>query len=477
MAKIDVFLQKIPFEKDVMLLLENDTTPLMISKEQKIKLTNQIFSSPIISSLITELLPLEQKIIFSKPSAQLNFTYKFAEDKIFKVNAIKNNGTLRVIFLPLIQETVRKIETKEIKKAESIYELLEKQIERKASDLHLSSNTIPAIRVDGDIQYLDQYLPLKKEELEAILIPIMPERNLAEFKETCDTDFAFEIPDKARFRVNIFMDKKGIGAVFRLIPYKIMSLDELGLPECVKSLCYLNKGLVLVTGPTGSGKSTTLAAMIDFINDNRHDHIITIEDPIEFIHENKNCIINQREVGSHTDSFKKALRAALREDPDIVLVGEMRDLETVSIALETAETGHLVFGTLHTSTAPSTIDRIIDQFPPEQQAQIRIMLSETLKGIICQTLLKKKNGGRVAAFEILLATNAVSNLIRESKTYQIPSIMQTNKQQGMMLLNDSLIKLVKEGIVAPKEAYLKAVDKVAFLSMLKQSNIDLSDEL
>ncbi len=475
MAKIDVFLQKMPFEKDVMLLLENDNNPMIISKSQKIKLTNQIFSSPIINSLISELLPAEQKLSFTKSSIQLNFNYKFAEDKIFKVNAIKNNGTLRIIFLPLIQDEAEVSIKKEIKKANSIYELLEKQIEEKASDLHLSSDTVPAIRVDGDIKYLDEYLPIKKEELENLLVAIMPERNLKEFQETSDTDFAFEIPEKARFRVNVFMDKKGIGAVFRLIPYKIMSLDELGLPECVKSLCHLSKGLVLVTGPTGSGKSTTLAAMIDYINENRHDHIITIEDPIEFIHENKNCIINQREVGSHTDSFKKALRAALREDPDIVLVGEMRDLETVSIALETAETGHLVFGTLHTSTAPSTIDRIIDQFPPEQQAQIRIMLSETLKGIICQTLLKKINGGRVAAFEILLGTNAISNLIRESKTYQIPSIIQTNKQQGMILLNDSLIKLVKEGIVDPKQAYIKAVDKIGFLSMLKSAGVKIEE--
>jgi twitching motility protein PilT len=235
----------------------------------------------------------------------------------------------------------------------------------------------------------------------------------------------------------------------------------------------LDKGLILVTGPTGSGKSTTLAAMINYINQERHDHIITIEDPIEFVYENKNCFINQREVGTHTESFKRALRAALREDPDIVLIGEMRDLETVAIALETAETGHLVLATLHTSTAASTIDRIIDQFPPEQQAQIRVMLSETLKGVISQTLLRKKNGGRIAAFEVLIVNSATANLIREGKTFQIPSVIQTNRQIGMITLNDYLANLVKENIVSVREAYRKAVDKTTFISLLKSAGISL----
>jgi twitching motility protein PilT len=238
-------------------------------------------------------------------------------------------------------------------------------------------------------------------------------------------------------------------------------------------LCFLSKGLVLVTGPTGSGKSTTLAAMVDFINRNRNDHIITIEDPIEFVHQNNKCLVNQREVGIHTHSFKKALRAALREDPDIVLVGEMRDLETIAIAIETAETGHLVFGTLHTSTAPSTVDRVIDQFPADRQAQIRVMLSESLKGVISQTLLKKKGGGRVAAHEVLIGVPAISNLIREGKTFQIPSIMQTSRKVGMIMLNESLVDLVRRDVVTPDEAYIKSMDKQGLLSQLKSAGLPM----
>ena len=260
-----------------------------------------------------------------------------------------------------------------------------------------------------------------------LLQPIMPEKNASEFAARHDTDFAYEIPGLARFRANVFVDRKGPGAVFRVIPSKILTAEQLGLSPHILQLCQLTKGLVLVTGPTGSGKSTTLCAMVDYINRNRDDHIITIEDPIEFVHENQKCLINQREVGTHTDSFKGALRAALREDPDIVLVGEMRDLETVAIAIETAETGHLVFGTLHTTTAASTVDRIIDQFPADRQAQIRVMLSESLRGVISQTLCRKIGGGRVAALEVLIVTSAVSNLIREGKTFQIPSMMQVGK--------------------------------------------------
>ncbi|HWZ26973.1 MAG TPA: PilT/PilU family type 4a pilus ATPase, partial [Gemmatimonadales bacterium] len=289
-----------------------------------------------------------------------------------------------------------------------------------------------------------------------------------------DTDFAYELSGTARFRCNVFADRNGIGAVFRLIPSKILSFKDLSLPDTIKKLCFLQKGLVLVTGPTGSGKSTTLAALIDFINEHRTDHIITIEDPIEFVHENKQCLITQRQVHVHTESFKSALRAALREDPDIVLVGEMRDLETIAIALETAETGHLVFGTLHTTTAPSTVDRIIDQFPADRQAQIRIMLSESLKGVIAQTLCKKIGGGRVAAREILLTTPAISNLIREGKTFQIPSIIQTSKKLGMITLNDALLELVEKKQVEPDEAYMKAVEKTGFAAQLKSKGFKLS---
>lgn len=314
---------------------------------------------------------------------------------------------------------------------------------------------------------------LTADQMRELLTSIMPQKNRDEFEQAHDTDFAYEIHDLARFRCNIFMDRKGMGGVFRIIPAKMTTAEQLGLSKAILGLCDLSKGLVVVTGPTGSGKSTTLCALVNHINLNREDHIITIEDPIEFVHENIKCLVNQREVHNHTGSFKNALRAALREDPDIVLVGEMRDLETISIAIETAETGHLVFGTLHTTTAASTVDRIIDQFPADRQQQIRVMLSESLKGVIAQTLLPKKGGGRVAALEVLLVTPAISNLIREGKTFQIPSAMQTGKSNGMVVLNDALFDLVKKGIVEPQDAYLKAVDKAGFETMLARGGFKL----
>jgi twitching motility protein PilT len=338
-----------------------------------------------------------------------------------------------------------------------------------ASDLHLSVGSTPIIRKDGKIEPIDPNAPpLTQQSIVQLLAPIMPEANRKEFADRHDTDFAYEIPGLARFRSNVFADRKGPGAVFRVIPSKILTAEQLGLSSHIMQLCHLHKGLVLVTGPTGSGKSTTLCAMIDYINRHRQDHIITIEDPIEFVHENQKCLINQREVNTHTRSFKDALRAALREDPDIVLVGELRDLETVAIAIETAETGHLVFGTLHTSTAASTVDRVIDQFPADRQAQIRIMLSESLKAVIAQNLCRKIGGGRIAALEVLMVTQAVSNLIREGKTFQIPSIMQVNKAAGMVSLNDALLEMVAKKLVSPDEALSKAVDKAGFESSLKR---------
>ncbi|MBA2379655.1 MAG: type IV pilus twitching motility protein PilT, partial [Blastocatellia bacterium] len=345
--------------------------------------------------------------------------------------------------------------------------LFRQMAEAGASDLHLSVSMPPLIRKDGKIQPLECQEDLIDEPImNELLTSIMPEKNREEFAARNDTDFAYEITGLARFRCNVFRDRKGMGGVFRIIPSEILTAETLGLSKAVMDLCSLSKGLVVVTGPTGSGKSTTLCAMIDSINKTREDHIITIEDPIEFVHDNQKCLINQREVHNHTDSFKDALRAALREDPDILLVGEMRDLETISIAIETAETGHLVFGTLHTTTAASTVDRIIDQFPADRQQQIRVMLSESLKGVIAQTLLPKKGGGRVAALEILIVTPAISNLIREGKTFQIPSAMQTGKNVGMVMLNDALYDLVEKGIVEPKDAYVKAVDKTGFGTML-----------
>ncbi|PYQ68793.1 MAG: hypothetical protein DMG04_30650 [Acidobacteria bacterium] len=343
-----------------------------------------------------------------------------------------------------------------------------------ASDLHLSCGMPPLVRKDGAMQPLDpSATPLTPEAMTGLLDPIMPDKNRKEFAERHDSDFAYEITGLARFRANIFMDRRGPGAVFRIIPASILTAEQLGLSPAILQMCKLHKGLVLVTGPTGSGKSTTLCAMVDYINKNRDDHLITIEDPIEFVHENKRCLINQREVHTHTEGFKHALRAALREDPDIVLVGEMRDLETVAIAIETAETGHLVFGTLHTTTAASTVDRIIDQFPTDRQAQIRVMLSESLRGVIAQNLCKKTGGGRAAALEVLIVTPAVANLIREAKTFQIPSMMQVGKAVGMVMLNDALFDLVQKRLVAPEEAYSKAVDKAGFEVLLKRANIIL----
>ena len=342
-----------------------------------------------------------------------------------------------------------------------------------ASDLHLCVGSPPMLRKDGHMQAIEPAEPvLGVDDVEALIAPIMPERNRTEYIARHDTDFAYEIAGLARFRANAFFDRKGPGAVFRVIPTKILTAEQLGLSQHLLQLCHLNKGLILVTGPTGSGKSTTLCAMIDYINRTRHDHIITIEDPIEFVHPNQQCLINQREVRTHTDSFKDALRAALREDPDIVLVGELRDLETVAIAIETAETGHLVFGTLHTTTAASTVDRVIDQFPTDRQAQIRIMLSESLRGVVAQNLCRKIGGGRIAALEVLIVTQAVSNLIREAKTFQIPSMMQVGRSVGMVSLNEALMELVTKKLVAPDEAYSKAVDKGGFEALLKRAGLE-----
>ncbi len=352
-------------------------------------------------------------------------------------------------------------------------DLLCKMKESGASDLHLCSGCPPIVRLHGEMQPIPGVETLSPERLLEELSAITPATNREEFAARSDTDFAYAIPKVSRFRVNMFMDRKGPGAVFRAIPFEMPDAGKLGIPAQVLELGNLTKGLVVVTGPTGSGKSTTLAALIDHINQTRSAHIITIEDPVEFVHPNKRCLVNQREIGVHTKSFKAALRAALREDPDIVLVGEMRDLETIAIAVETAETGHLVFGTLHTTTAPGTVDRIIDQFPSDRQEQVRTMLSESLKGVIAQVLCKRVGGGRCAAYEILLGSNAVSNLIRERKTFQLFSIMQTGRNQGMVTMNDSLIELVKAGKVEPLEAYMKSVNKSEMKTLLTRAGHEL----
>ena len=351
--------------------------------------------------------------------------------------------------------------------------LLRKALELEASDLHLTSSFPPYIRVHGDMAPLEGAGTLTPEDTRAILEEIMPGTNRTEFAERNDTDFGYAIEDLARFRVNVFADRHGVGGVLRQIPSKVPSADDLGLPRAVRQFCSLSKGLVVVTGPTGSGKSTTLAAMVDLINNRRLEHIITIEDPIEFVHAPKKCLINQREVHKHTASFASALRAALREDPDMVLVGEMRDLETTEIAIETAETGHLVFGTLHTNTAISTVNRIVDKFPADRQNQIRMMLADALKGVIAQTLCKRAAGGRVAAMEILVVTTGVASNIREGKTHLVGSAMQTGRKLGMQTLNDSLIDLVRGGVITPEEAHLKAIDKGDIALKVKEAGMPL----
>jgi twitching motility protein PilT len=351
--------------------------------------------------------------------------------------------------------------------------LLRTMVERKASDLHLRCGEPPIVRLHGEMTRLDGAL-LDPSTLESMIRSVMPERNRREYIGSNDTDYAYELAGVARFRANALKDRNGPAAVFRQIPATVVTVEQMGISAEVQKLCQLNKGLVLVTGPTGSGKSTTLCSLVDLVNRTRSDHVLTIEDPIEFVHPNKKCIITQRQVGVHTDSFKSALRAALREDPDIILVGELRDLETVAIAIETAETGHLVFGTLHTTTAASTIDRIIDQFPADRQAQIRVMLAESLKGVISQTLCKKIGGGRVAAREVLLSIPAVTNLIREGKTFQIPTVMQTSKRLGMVTLNDALLELVDGNLIEASEGYGKAVDKTMYLSAIRARGLDTS---
>lgn len=354
-------------------------------------------------------------------------------------------------------------------------ELLKLTVERGASDLHLSANYCPIIRVDGEMRVLSEFPVLPAAENEAMMLAIMPDLNKHEFTEHWDTDFSYKIDGVGRFRVNAFKDISGTGGVFRTIPEWTPTLELLGLSfsDVLRELCMLTKGLVIVTGPTGCGKSTTLAAMIDYINRTRKEHIITIEDPIEFVYQSKGCLINQREVHHHTRNFAVALRAALREDPDIVLLGEMRDLETTEIALETAETGHLVLATLHTNTATSTVDRIIDKFPGNRQNQIRTLLASNLTAVIAQTLCKRIGGGRVAAGEVLLATSGVRANIRDGKTHQLPTAIQTGYNIGMRSFTDSLFQLVKDGRITPREAYLKAVDKTSLEQKFSVAGIAL----
>lgn len=342
-----------------------------------------------------------------------------------------------------------------------ITELLAFSVKHNASDLHLSAGVPPMIRVDGEVRKVN--VPaLEHKEVHSLIYDIMNDKQRKDFEEQLETDFSFEIPDLARFRVNAFNQQRGAGAVFRTIPSKVLTLDDLGAPDIFKKISDYPRGLVLVTGPTGSGKSTTLAAMIDYINDSRHEHILTIEDPIEFVHKTKKSLINQREVFKDTLSFEAALRSALREDPDVILVGELRDLETIRLALTAAETGHLVFGTLHTTSAAKTIDRVIDVFPAEEKSMVRSMLSESLRAVISQTLLKKNGGGRVAAHEIMIGIPAIRNLVREDKVAQMYSVIQTGMVHGMQTLDQCLRNLVSRGEVSHADAAQKAADPKTF---------------
>jgi twitching motility protein PilT len=343
--------------------------------------------------------------------------------------------------------------------------------EQKASDLHLAAGNPPILRINGELHRVD-YPPLESDHLKAMLYEITPEYKIKVYEETGDVDFGYEIPQVSRFRANFFNQKQGVAAVFRQIPSKVLSFEDFEkfdapLPAVLKKFSMLHKGLVVVTGPTGSGKSTTLAAMVDYANKNRRDHILTVEDPIEFVHESKNCLVNHREVGLHTKSFASALKGALREDPDIILVGELRDLETIELALTAASTGHLVFGTLHTQSAAKTVDRIIDVFPAEQQNKIRATLSEALKGVVAQNLFKRiDKKGRVAALEILVFTTAIANLVREGKTHQIPGMIQVGKKIGNQPLDDAIMEHLRMKRISPEEAYDKALDKKKFRAFL-----------
>lgn len=484
MAQIDRIIQFLQAQQGERIVIESDK-PCVLHRGGQQAPMQQKLATPQIVSLITEILP-EPHRAAANARSPFSFPYTLGAYTV-EIGVEFLDRSLRVsVGVPAAPAapavTAPEPEAAPLPGAKAAYtgpvrpfkhmdELFQLLYDMEASDLHLNSNVKPMVRVHGTMKKLDQFDVSLPEYLWEKLYEIAPKRNQEEFERDHDTDFSYELAGVARYRCNLFMDRHGPGGTFRLIPSKVLTVHDLGLPPAMTELCFLSKGLVLVTGPTGTGKSTTLAALVDHVNRNRKDHIITIEDPIEFVHENQGCLVNQREVHNHTNSFARALRAALREDPDIVLVGEMRDLETVAIAIETAETGHLVFGTLHTSTAASTVDRIIDQFPAGQQDQIRVMLSESLKAVIAQTLCKTIAGRRVAAHEILLVDPACSNLIREGKTFQLPSMMQIGRRRGCVTMNDALLDHVKEGRVSANEAYFRSVEKAGMVNLLDSEGI------
>ncbi len=505
MARIDKLIQAMHQAKATRLALESGERVVLYTGGEARPVTPQPVPLDHLVQLVAEIAPKESPAIGTTEGTH-QFAYTAPSGSV-AITVVRSNGSLRLEAVPgggtgrttartgasvaaapgmpapgatahgasaPVAGTARATRSAGGQALATMQALFSKMVKEGCSDLHLSADNPPLFRKNGDIVRLGDAPVFSADQSREVLFSITPEDKQARFEEDHDVDFSYEIPGLARFRCNLFLDRKGVGGVFRVIPTEIATAEQLGIPPHVLQLCDLQKGLVVVTGPTGSGKSTTLAAMIDHINRNQPVHIITIEDPIEFVHPPAQALINQREIGNHTRGFKNALRAALREDPDIVLVGEMRDLETVEIALETAETGHLVFGTLHTNTAPSTVDRIVDQFPSDRQNQVRAMLSESLKGVIAQTLCRKKGGGRVAALEILLITPAVSNLIREGKTFQIPSIMQTAKSIGMITLSDSLFDLAKRGVIEVDEAYACSVNKQEFKGLLDRNGMKLA---
>jgi twitching motility protein PilT len=496
MPQLDRLLSVLSSNRADSLRITQDEPAWLLKGGAERAVTRQPLTGEQLLALLREIAPPDSARMLDK-GGDARFEYGFA-DEVFVASATHKSGRLSALVSPrkpyasngtvhaghergapraggLTPLGVPQLSAADDGKSRDLLDaLLRIQKEREASDLHLRSGERPLLRVDGDIVTLDTSDPLEHVTLQRMLYAAMPDRNRREFEELNDTDLAYELEGVGRFRMNVFRDRRGIGSVIRAVSSRVVTAEELGLSAEVQALCHLNKGLVLVTGPTGSGKSTTLCGLIDLVNRTRHDHIVTIEDPIEFVHQSKGCLVTQRQVGMHTSSFKHALRASFREDPDVVLVGELRDLETVSIAIETAETGHLVFGTLHTSTAAGTIDRVIDQFPSDRQDQIRVMLAESLKGVISQSLCRRIGGGRVAAMEILLATPAMSNLIREAKTFQIPSVMQTSRRLGMVTMHDALLDLVDAGKVESREAYLKAPDKSTMAQSLKSRGHDVS---
>ncbi|MEE8574912.1 MAG: PilT/PilU family type 4a pilus ATPase [Thermodesulfobacteriota bacterium] len=466
MAIIDKYIELLIKNKGQSLIFKSDATVECIVAGKSNKIGNAPLDTKKILSVLKEVIPENQ--LMAAEGSSIDHPYKSPSGTVkMSVSIVAGEAMVKVV--PSTEKTLSAEGATTASAPISTYKpepgspeidaMFHAMIELEASNLHLKSNQKPMVRIHGEMQFLPGFDAMSSDELMELIKPTMPEKNITQFAEIWDTDYAYAPKGRSRIRCNVFKDMLGDGAVFKQIASKIFSVKELNLPPVTLDLCANPKGLILVTGSTGSGKSTTLATMIDYLNETRSDHIITIEDPVEFIHEDKKCLVSQREVGTHTKSFKSALRAALREDPDIVLVGELRDLETTQIAIETAVTGHLVLATLHTNTASTSIDRLIDQFPADRQGQIRSMLSESLLGVISQTLCKKKTGGRIAAREVLVITSAVSNLIRDGKTFQIPSIMQTSRNLGMQLLSEVLVDYVKKKIIEPEEAYMRAFEK------------------